>query len=470
MVTIQWTGSGPDVLVRLDRSAHETLGSQLQRELREAIRTGRLTLGEKLPSSRRLATELGVSRGLVVEGYTQLEAEGYLTTRPGSATEVAIRPVDATPVSGPEPDPGGVSIDFEFGVPDLGQFPIRDWMWAMGQAARTVPFPSLGYTDPRGIDAVRTVIAAYLRRVRGGLADPDHVVITTGYAQGLSVVLGVLAKGGAQRVAIEDPGDPRNARAVRRHGLEPIPIHVDHDGIDVAALVAARAEAVIVTPAHQCPTGSVLTAERRLDLLEWAAKSDGLVIEDDYDSEFRYDRRPVGSLHGLDPDHVIALGSVSKSLAPFLRLGWIVAPGAMAQDISDEKQLTDRATAGLEQLALAEMIRSGRYDRHIRRMRTTYSRRRQALIEATANHLPGCDVTGLAAGFHAVIETPGHLDEEHLVAEARRLSVGIYGMSTYRFDGSSTPCHLVLGFGNLTDSAIHRAIATIAPLVMPPGA
>jgi GntR family transcriptional regulator/MocR family aminotransferase len=191
------------------------------------------------------------------------------------------------------------------------------------------------------------------------------------------------------------------------------------------------------------------------------------VIEDDYDAEYRYDRQPVGSLQGLDPDHVLAFGTVSKSLAPFLRLGWIVVPGPLAQEIAAEKEAIDRATPGLDQAALAEMIRSGRYDRHLRRMRGVYSRRRQALIDAVAKHAPECEVSGLEAGFHAVIETPDGVDEHHVVSEARRLSVRVGGMSAYRFDGSPLPCQLVLGFGNLTEAAIDRGIATIAHLLKP---
>ena len=463
-MAVQWTGSGPDVMLQLDRAADESLGSQMQRALRDAIRQGRVANGERLPSSRILARDLGVSRGLVVDCYSQLRCEGFLAARPGSATTVAIGAIDLPAPLRTTRAVGAVRVDFAYGEPDLHRFPMKDWLWSLTEAARTVPISSLGYGDARGVAEARIVLASYLRRVRGSLADPETIIVTTGYSQGINLVLRLLARRGVRYVAVEDPGDDRNVASVRRAGMEPVPIAVDEQGVDVGALAASPASAVIVTPAHQCPTGVALAPARRHRLVEWAARG-GVIIEDDYDAEFRYDRQPIGSLHGLAPAHVIALGTVSKSLAPFLRLGWMLCPPDLIDELAAEKEASDRAAPGLDQMALAEMMRSGRYDRHIRRMSAVYTHRRQRLIESLREHAPEVMVSGLAAGLHAVVHLPDHVVEADVIAAARDCSVAVYGMSSYRFDRSDRPPALVLGFGNLTESGIDDGVAVLAAVL-----
>ena len=464
-MAIQWAGLGPELYLRLDREAEETLGSQLQRELREAIRSGRLAEEERLPSSRTLAGELGLSRGLVLECYEQLVAEGYLSTRPGSGTRVAARarsrPAGAL-AAAPAPPP---ALDFRPGVPDLTSFPLHDWLWAVGRAARTAPTAAMGYGDPRGSTVLREVLAAYLRRVRGASGDAERLLICAGYAQGINLVVRALHAVGIRRIGFEDPGD-RDLRAIaERAGLDAVPVPVDERGVDVRALAATGARAVVVTPAHQAPTGVVLAPARRQALVAWAAEVNGLVIEDEYDNEFRYDRQPVGSLEGLGPDRVVSIGTVSKTLAPTLRLGWIVCPAWLVEALTHEKRIADRGSPGLDQLALAALIESGRYDRHIRHMRGVYAARRAALVEALAARAPGLVLTGLAAGFHAVAHLPDGREEGAIVSAARERSVGLYGMSRYRADGAAHPTQLVLGFGNLSVSAVSRGIATIGDLL-----
>ena len=244
-----------------------------------------------------------------------------------------------------------------------------------------------------------------------------------------------------------------------------VPVPVDALGVDVTALAATGARAVVLTPAHQWPTGVVLAPERRLALTEWAASRDSTIIEDDYDAEFRYDREPVGALQGLAADRVIALGTVSKSLAPAVRLGWIVCPPALIGPVAEEKGLSDRGSPGLDQLALAGLLESGHYDRHLRRMRTLYEQRRAALVAALARHAPDLQVTGLAAGFHAVAHLPEGTSEQAVITAARDRSVGLYGMSEYRSNGSEEPAQLVLGFGNLSERAIRTGLAAVADLL-----
>jgi len=470
-MAIQRSGLGPELPLQLDRGRGQPLRSQLEAGLRGAIRSGRLQGGERLPSSRELARELGVSRGLVQECYNQLLAEGYLTSQVGSATRVAAGARPAPAGSSPGlVSPARLIADFRSGVPDLASFPRGDWVWATREACRSIAAPDLDYGDPRGSAVLRQVVAAYLRRVRAAAADQDRIVVCTGFAQGLNLVLRALSELGVRRAALEDPGhgDPAasdSAQAARAAGLDVVHVPVDELGLDVAALEASDARVVVVTPAHQSPTGVVLAAKRRHALVDWAARNDGFVIEDDYDSEFRYDREPVGVLQGLAPDRVFAIGTVSKSLAPAVRLGWVLVPPPLVDAVAAEKRVSDRGSSGLDQLAVAALIESGRYDRHLRHMRATYARRRGVLIDSLARHAPGVRLTGLAAGFHAVAHLPDSADEQAVVTAARQRSVGLYGMGPQWATVAPAPPQLVLGFGNVSERAVESGIAAIADLL-----
>jgi len=489
-MAIKWSGLGPELLLRLDRASSRPLRSQLEAALRDAIRTGRIAGDERLPSSRELARELGVSRGLVQECYSQLLSEGYLTSHPGSATRAATgaRPVPSTrAATGARPVPSRPAApaataqplitarpliaDFRSGVPDLASFPRADWAWAVREACRTAPTAEFGYGDPRGSARLREVLAGYLRRVRAAEAGPDAITISTGFAQGLILVLQALARTGVRCAAFEDPGYGRaDANEVLRAvaaqgGLTIVPVPVDDSGLDVAALAATDARVVVVTPAHQSPTGVVMPAARRHALVDWARDRDGFIVEDDYDSEFRYDREPVGVLQGLAPGRVFTIGTASKALAPAVRLGWVLAPHQFADAVAAEKLISDRGSCVLDQLALAALLESGRYDRQLRRMRGVYSRRRARLIEALERHAPSVALTGLAAGFHAVAHVPDRVDEEALIAAAADRRVGLEGMSAFRASGSAVPPQLVLGFGNVAERAIEPGIAAVADLL-----
>jgi GntR family transcriptional regulator/MocR family aminotransferase len=470
-MAIQWAGLSPELLIRLDRTSGLPLRAQLEGSLREAIRGGRLPGGERLPSSRELARALGVSRGLVQQCYNQLLAEGYLTSRTGSATRVAEFARPRTP---PEPEPRTAPpapiADFRAGVPDLASFPRGDWHWATREACAGAANADLDYGDPRGHPRLRRVVAGYLARVRAAAADPEYLIVSSGFAQGINLVLRALAHAGIQCAAFEDPGygDSANSetlQAVAELGLQIVHVPVDEDGIDVAALEASGAQVVVVTPAHQSPTGVVLTAQRRHALTDWALRNDAFIIEDDYDSEFRYDREPVGVLQGLAPDRVFTIGTVSKALAPAVRLGWVLAPSAWADAVTAQKRINDRGSSTLDQLALAALLESGRYDRHLRRMRTVYAARRTTLIAALARHAPNVSLTGLAAGFHAVAHLPEHANEQAVTEAAGERLVGLYGMRSYRSTGEGAPPQLVLGFGNLGERAIDLGIATVADLL-----
>jgi GntR family transcriptional regulator/MocR family aminotransferase len=481
-MAIEWSGLSPGLLVRLDRSASKPLRAQLEASLREAIRGGRLRAGERLPSSRELARALGVSRGIVQDCYGQLLAEGYLTSRTGSATRVAgisgqqagDQPAAGPAVASPAPGrhPSSLIADFVVGVPDLSSFPRNDWAWAVKQACTQAASADLGYGDPRGSAVLREVLAGYLRRVRAAAASPARITISAGFAQGINLVLRALARqGGVTCVAFEDPGygsaqADETVRATLAMGIDVTYVPVDEEGLVVGELAASGAQVVVVTPAHQSPTGVVLSPARRHALTDWARRGGGYVIEDDYDSEFRYDKEPVGALQGLAPDQVFLLGTTSKALAPAVRLGWVHAPSALAAAVAAEKEMSDRGSCTLDQLALATLLTTGRYDRHLRRMRTVYAARRTALTDAFATHAPRVHLTGLAAGFHAVAPLPPGADETAVIAAARDRRVGLHGIGGYRGhpDSAAAPA-LVMGFGNVRERAIEPAIAAVADLL-----
>ena len=355
-------------------------------------------------------------------------------------------------------------------MPDLRSAPLRDWLWALREAGRTAPTAVMGDEQDAGAVRLREVVAAYHRRVRAGTAEAEHAVIVNGFRQGLVLALGALARSGVERVGLEDPGPRQHDEIVRRAGMQPVAVPVDGAGLDVDALRRSGARAVLVTPAHQCPTGVVMGPERRQALVAWAADVEGFVLEDDYDAEFRYDRQPVGSLQGLAPDRVLALGSLSKTLAPGIRLGWLLVPPGLVGPVVREKLLTSRGAPALDQLALATLLESGRYDRHVRRMWAVYRRRRDVLATAVSEHAPGLHLGGLEAGCHAVLELPSRVTEADVVQAALRRAVRVYGLSRYRVDAprageANVPAALVLGFGNVNEDRIRRGVEVIGDVL-----
>ena len=464
-MAVDWTRNGPELLVGLDRGSGTPLAHQLQERLRDAIRSGRLAHGERLPASRALAGQLGVSRGVVVDTYAQLESEGYLRSAQGSGTVVAssggdVRPAGPRRVARPRLD-----VDIEYGVPDQRSFPMRDWMWALGVAGRTATVDDLGDEHGAGATQLREVLAAYLRRVRGAVVDPESVFVCAGFRYGLNLVLRALLAEGVTTAAVEDPGPADHDAIARRSGMRVVPVPVDELGLDVAALARTPARVVVVTPAHQAPTGVVLAPERRHALVEWARGVNGFVVEDDYDAEFRYDRQPVGAVQGLAPDRVVTMGSTSKTLSPTLRMGWLVCPPRLHEAVGVEKQLLGRGAPGLDQLALAALVESGRYDRHLRQMRGVYKGRREALVAALGRYAPEVTLSGLAAGCHAVLQLPAGVTEKQAVEGCAASSVAVYGMSRYRSDRGREPAELVLGFGNVKESAIVEAMRRVGPVL-----
>jgi GntR family transcriptional regulator / MocR family aminotransferase len=445
----------------LDRRAGETLRAALGRIIREAIVGGALRPGVRLPSSRALAAELGVSRGVVTDAYGQLEAQGFLVSRTKAAPVVAEIARPAPSVEQLEAEPKAPRHDFIPTTPDVTLFPGRQWASALHDAWRKASVSSLDYGDPRGERELREVLADHLGRTRGVVADPARILVVQGVAQGMNLLARVLAERGARRIVVEDPSLDSQPRRFRSHGLEVAGQVVDSEGLLVDGL---RGDAVVVTPAHQFPTGAVLSGGRRRALLAWAIRRRGLVIEDDYDAEFRYDREPVRAVQGLYPDRVAYLGTASKSLAPALRLGWLVVPAELADDAVRVKHLLDVCSPPITQLALAHFVRSGEYDRQVRRARTVYRRRRDALLAALDRRLPGFEVEGIAAGIHVVLRLPPGVDDRLVASEAERDGVRVVPLSTYRLNRSQEG-GLVLGYGRIHEDALAGGVSALARAV-----
>jgi GntR family transcriptional regulator/MocR family aminotransferase len=437
--------------------------TQLEARLRDSIRSGRLRPGVRLPSSRALGAELGVSRRLVVEAYEQLAAEGYVVSAQGSGTRVAPAVSRAvSPRTAAAPRPPAAAIDLFPGAPDLSLFPRRAWGRAQRRALAELPDARLGYGEFSGTEELRDALAEHLGRVRAAAVEPGDVVVTAGYQQGLRIFCHLLKGRGARRVAIEDPGYPVAAWTIESEGLELVPVRVDDDGLDVEALAAADPDAVVVTPAHSLPAGAVLAAERRLALVEWARGRGALVLEDDYDAELRYDRRgPAGTLQGLAPEVVVLAGSVSKTLAPALRLGWLCLPGEAVAAAAIARGMLDGGGPRLEELALADLIASGAFDRHVRAARAHYREKRGALLEAIGAAMPGARVRGIAAGLHVLLELPEGVEEAAVVENAVAAGVRVQGLRDFTRAHRGPPA-LVLGYGLPTVRELREAVDVIA--------
>jgi GntR family transcriptional regulator/MocR family aminotransferase len=460
----------------------------LEAALREAVRGGRLAPGTALPSSRALARDLGVARNTVAEAYGQLAAEGWLAARHGSGTWVAqrVRPQPAAPVPG-RAAAARSRYDLQPGTPDLTAFPRTAWLTAARRALASAPARDLGYTDPRGIEGLRVALAGYLARARGVAVTPDRIVVCAGFSQGLELVCAALQRRGVRTMAVESYGHAGHREIAAGTGLELFPLPVDDHGADVSALAAppepdrprARDQrrqpasprspawpgAVLLTPSHQFPLGVALEPRRRRAVAEWASATGAIVIEDDYDGEFRYDRQAVGALQSLAPDHVVFAGTASKSLAPGLRLGWLALPPGLAGEVIEIKRATARLSSSLDQLTLAEFITSGGYDRQVRRARNSCRQRRDRLVGALRQQVPGVRVTGISAGLHVLVQLPSGVTEEDVVSRAAQRGLALQGMAVCRAGSQELPPAVIVGYATPPGHAFSTAVARLCAVL-----
>ena len=443
-----------------------SLRRQLEAALRVAIRAGRLAPGAALPPSRDLAEQLGVSRGVVVDSYAQLATEGYLSARRGSGTRVA-----ATAASGRPPArrqltaPNRYRYELRPGLADFHAFPRAAWKAALMRALRELPDSRLTYGDHRGVPELRNALAGYLARVRGVVVDPEHVVVCCAASQALIVLWHVLRRRGGRRVGIEDPGWRWQRYTAEQAGLEAVPIRVDADGMMVSDLAAAGVDAVVMTPAHHYPTGVVMTAERRGALIAWARERGALIVEDDYDVEYRFGRDPMASLQGLAPDLVAFVGTTSKTLAPALRLAWVVPPSHLIDDVEDVLLVTGVTPPTLDQVAMASFIDDAALERHLRSMRRRYRAKRTVLVDELGTHLPEVRVSGTEAGLHVLAWLPGGADEHATAMRARRAGVGLHELHRHCTTRAPSPPALLLGFALPTESELRAAAKLLAEAI-----
>jgi GntR family transcriptional regulator/MocR family aminotransferase len=441
---------------------HGQMRGALREALRLAIQDGRLVAGTRLPASRRLAADLGVSRGVVTDAYEQLASEGYLEVSPRTAPVVAA--VAAAAPAPPEPRPASWRFDFDAISPDVSLFPRRAWARAVERALRRAPDAALDYTDHRGRTELRGALSGYLARVRGVRVDAGRIIITQGFTQALDLICRVLIRQRAKVVAVETPSHPGLCETVRRSGLGLVGCPVDANGIRTDELADLSADAALVAPAHQFPTGAVLSPDRRAALIDWATTNARLVIEDDYDAEFRYDRPAVGALQGLGPGVVAHVGTASKTLAPGVRLGWISAPPDLVDELREQKSSTDSGSPAIDQLAFAELLLRGDYERQIVRARRAYRRRRDALVCAVRSTLPGLEIRGAAAGMQLLLMLPDHVDDVEIAEAARSHGIGLSALSPLHL-AACPERGLLLGYGRLPEPSIDQAVEALSKLI-----
>ncbi len=463
-----------ETLLDLSAPRPGPLHMRLAAAIRAAIRDGLIPLEAALPPSRTLAADLGVSRWTVTQAYAQLVTEGYLTARTGSATRVSWSPrADLDHAAGPaaRPQPAAPDrpprFDLSSARPDLRAFPRRRWVEAIRAAAETAPFDELDYAQAGGHPRLRAVLAGHLNRSRGAAAEPGTISIFSGAGQSMSQVSHALLADGHRAIGLEDPGSTRLWQAARTAGLDLVGLPVDHDGLLVEELEKHPGlRAVCVGAARQVATGCVLAPHRRSALLDWARRVDGLIIEDDFDSEFHYRTPALAVMQGTDRQRVALLGSVNRTLNPTVGIGWVVAPQRWVGAVRADREIPVSPPA-LNQLALALFMESGAYDRHLRASRRRFRARRDALVAALHRQLPGYPVHGADAGLDLLLELPPGSDAAAIVANAQRQDMWLCSVDDLRFQSEPGTPGLVLGFGNLNDSVVQEAVAVLARLLSP---
>ncbi|GAA3436512.1 PLP-dependent aminotransferase family protein [Kutzneria kofuensis] len=459
-----WTSGGFELHLDLEPGVGRR--AALERSLREAIRSGRLAAGTQLPSSRALAADLGLSRGTVVQAYEQLLAEGYLTSRSRTHTEVAAVPGARVRTQLRSATNFSVPYDLAPGNPDVSQFPRSTWASALRHAVTIAADEDLRYGDPRGHPQLRRALADYLGRVRGVRISSQAIVVCTGFTNGLRLIAAALRDRGGRVMAVEDYGLPFHVDAIEHAGLRTETVRLDDDGLVVDEL--PNADAVLVTASHQLPWGTRLHPARRGALVDWARDNNAIVVEDDYDGEFRYDRQPIGAIQGLAPEHVIYAGTASKSLAPAMRMAWLAVPERLLEPIVQIRLLSERQCPTFEQLALAQLVDGGGLDRHLRRMRTHYRKRRDFLLDALATSVPQVRPIGIAAGLHVTLLLPDGTRDDDIRAVLADHGVGAHPLSDYARAGTAPP-GLVIGYatppGHAFPAAVQALVTALAKLV-----
>jgi GntR family transcriptional regulator / MocR family aminotransferase len=451
------------LLIELDRLRGSRIRSQLESELRQAVVQQRVAPGAKLPASRTLARELGISRSVVVEAYSQLVAEGYLETAQGVGTKARSTPI--LPLATRPNGRARLNPAFITGLPDPALFPRKEWLRSYRSAITDCADEALGLPEPQGRVELRTVLADYLGRVRSVQCSADQIIICNGISQAIGVTCRTIRARGSTRIAVEDPCFAAHRQLIAACGLTAVPIDVDEHGVRTDRLIESDVTAVLLAPAHSYPSGAVLSRERRVALTDWARRRDVLIIEDDYDAEFRFDSTPIGALHALAPGHVVHAGSVSKVLNPSLRLGWMAAPDRLVRDLVATKFTEDVATDAFGQLALARFIETGAFARHIRKLRPLYRARRDLLLQELRARAPELVSQGVEAGLHLYLRLPDGVREDAVIAAAGKRGLRVEGAARHRATAGAANPAILVGYGMLAESAIARDVAALVAAI-----
>jgi len=452
-----------DLLLRVDRCRRGSLSRQLEAQLRTAIQSRTLAAGEALPSTRVLAQDLGVSRGVIVRAYGQLAAEGYVSMRQGATP--TVRAAVRFGAAKPRPSNGGPDAVFNLSphLPEVASFPRQPWLRAVRESLEQARTADLTYSRPIGLWELRVEVVNYLRRARGVVAFPERTLITAGSTHALSLVSRVLAQRGQATMAFENPSSLLLRTVAASSGQAVVSAELDAQGIQPESIGAAHS--VFVTPAHQFPTGVALTPERRTALVEWAERAGAFILEDDYDAEFRYERAPMAALQGLAPERVVYIGSTGKTFAPALRLGWVVLPPDLVDEVSEELLNSMLHVSGLSQLAFRSFLNNGDFDRHLRRMRRLYRARRDLVISMLAGLLPGLRMRGVAAGLHVVLEMPSHALAAAVRTSAEAVGIEVASIDQHAFADYSGGAGLLIGYGSLSEPSLERAISALVDCI-----
>jgi GntR family transcriptional regulator / MocR family aminotransferase len=452
-----------DLLLIVDRSRPTSISRQLEEQLRRAIQSGTLAAGQPLPSTRMLAEDLGVSRGVIVRVYSQLAAAGYVSLRQGAAPSVrAVVRFDPKTVRPPN-GRGRITYNLRPHLPEVATFPRRPWLRAVRESLEQARTSDLIYGDEAGVWELRVEVANYLCRARGVAANPECTLITAGSTHALSLVSRALARRGDTVMAFENPSHQLLRAVASAAGQTVVAGELDEGGIRPETLQPANS--ICVSPAHQFPTGALLTAERRTALIEWAREADAVILEDDYDAEFRYDKAPIGALQGLASERVIYIGSTGKTFAPGLRLGWAVLPSGLVDEVARELLNNLVHVSAFDQLAFKTFLHRGDFDRHLRRMRQTYRARRDVTVSRLSELLPDHPLRGIAAGLHLVLEMPSHAAAERARQEAEGVGIVVESIAQHAFPGYAGPAGLLIGYGGLPEPALDEAIRALATIV-----
>jgi GntR family transcriptional regulator/MocR family aminotransferase len=460
-----------ETLFDLSATRPGPLHRRLAEAIRAAIRGGRVPLGAALPPSRVLAADLKVSRWTVTQAYGQLITEGFLSGKTGSATRVSWSPepderrAQRPPTRGHAHGPA--RYDLSQCTPDYRGFPRRKWAEAIRVAAETAPYDRLGYPAPGGEERLRAALADQLDRRRGARVEPGLTTVFTGARQAMGALCQALVEDGHRRLAVEDPGSPGMWDGAAKAGLELVGLPVDERGLRVDALDGhPDVRAVCVGPAHHVATGAVLSPERRAALLDWANRVDGLVIEDDYDSEFCYDGPALPTMQGVDPHRVALLGSMSRTMTPTANVGWVVTPRRWIDAVHAALRSSAAAPPALNQIALAHFLESGAYDRHLRSSRQRFRSRRDILLAELARRLPAARVTGQQSGLHFLLRLPEGLAAGTVIAAAAQREMELCDLSPLYRRATADEDLLQVGYGNLSDSLAAEAAELLVELIL----